>query len=82
MLSKKALGSLRWADFLNLNCAWHTPGHHIDKYNQRISEILDAKSKEIAIKGEKADLLIKIADLEAKNQELKRQITLMELCKH
>ena len=52
-----------------------------DKYNQCISEILDAKSKEIAIKGEKADLLIKIADLEAKNQELKRQITLMELTK-
>lgn len=52
-----------------------------DKYNQCISEILDAKSKEIAIKGEKADLLLKIADLEAKNQELKRQITLMELTK-
>ena len=52
-----------------------------DKYNQCISEILDAKSKEIAIKGEKADLLLKIADLEAKNKELKRQITLMELTK-
>lgn len=53
-----------------------------DKYNQCINEILEAKSKEIEIKGEKADLLLKIADLEAKNQELKRQITLIELTKH